>query len=836
MDKIEFKVSAKAARLIGRENITDADGAIIELIKNSYDADAECVCCLFDLVYPTIPNTITQKKYLTFEPFDQQQLGDYYLYNEEEKLWERNLFNDKANNSLSQIFYKYNKIIIIDNGTGMTLDTVMNSWMQIGTSDKEYNYTTTKGRIKTGAKGIGRFALDKLSYKSQMYTKANGEDGVYWNIDWEQFTNAKLLNQVCANVSKIYKPFSDIVKEITGDYFENLSNYNWQTGTIIILSPTREPWTETQFRKINSAIKSLNPFNTVDKFEVFIKNNTNAKYNYTTENISLTSEDYDYKVCSEFDGINNFVIRLYRNELDTQLKEIYYNYSSSISTLLNMDDFWNRPALKSDIYCKEMYYTERIIQFDLENVLDKDSLITLKNLGPFTFDFLFTKMQNSSEYPGIIKRIPVNKRKNLYNQFSGIRIYRDKFKVRPYGEKDSALYDWLGMGIRSQKSPAPISHPHGKWRVLPYQTLGNVIIGRDKNPLLIDMANREGLVQNDQYDLLVKLCQMVLDLFEFDRQYYYRELSQWVKENNPKTTKNIIDSIIDEEKNNPKTEQAKQHCNEDDTYSATDYKNAILHLFNENTEKIKTLDVLMAFCASGILANTFAHELAQIHTNFGTRNNQLKLCIDYILGYCEFSGDDDFNPYLAIQESEKNDNLLSSWIGILMNGFNPGYEEDDLREYNLIEELNNIIGVWQPLLKEKFILLNNIVADDITCNIPIIDWYIILNNFILNSVWFLEIDSAEKDKEIIIKVYTEENTINIELSNNGPLISEKYKNTPNMIFVAGESSKIVDETTNKTGTGIGLWITKTIVDKNQGSITVLDLNDGFGLKINIPRS
>ena len=47
MSKIEFSVGAKAARLIGRENIADVDGALMELIKNAYDADAECVLVRF---------------------------------------------------------------------------------------------------------------------------------------------------------------------------------------------------------------------------------------------------------------------------------------------------------------------------------------------------------------------------------------------------------------------------------------------------------------------------------------------------------------------------------------------------------------------------------------------------------------------------------------------------------------------------------------------------------------------------------------------------------------------------------------------------------------------
>lgn len=52
MESIQFEVGAKAARLIGRENITDVDGALIELIKNAYDADASCVCVWIDMPFP----------------------------------------------------------------------------------------------------------------------------------------------------------------------------------------------------------------------------------------------------------------------------------------------------------------------------------------------------------------------------------------------------------------------------------------------------------------------------------------------------------------------------------------------------------------------------------------------------------------------------------------------------------------------------------------------------------------------------------------------------------------------------------------------------------------
>lgn len=79
MEKINFEVGAKAARLIGRENIADADGALVELIKNAYDADASCVCVWFDMPFPYVPTDIPAYKIrqiLTEE--DRKRILRYY--------------------------------------------------------------------------------------------------------------------------------------------------------------------------------------------------------------------------------------------------------------------------------------------------------------------------------------------------------------------------------------------------------------------------------------------------------------------------------------------------------------------------------------------------------------------------------------------------------------------------------------------------------------------------------------------------------------------------------------------------------------------------------------
>lgn len=79
MNKIQFAVSAKTARLIGRENITDVDGAMVELIKNSYDADATCVFVLFNIPFPTIPQTISYELFdMMFGRASGKDILNYY--------------------------------------------------------------------------------------------------------------------------------------------------------------------------------------------------------------------------------------------------------------------------------------------------------------------------------------------------------------------------------------------------------------------------------------------------------------------------------------------------------------------------------------------------------------------------------------------------------------------------------------------------------------------------------------------------------------------------------------------------------------------------------------
>ena len=143
--------------------------------------------------------------------------------------------------------------------------------------------------------------------------------------------------------------------------------------------------------------------------------------------------------------------------------------------------------------------------------------------------------------------------------------------------------------------------------------------------------------------------------------------------------------------------------------------------------------------------------------------------------------------------------------------------------------INEIIENWTPLMKKKCIMIEKDIPNDLYINIKKIELYSIINNFFLNSADFLK-DTKSVEKKISIKVKkgNKINDIEIYLENNGPKLDEKYKDNPDRVFEAGETTK------GKDGTGLGLWIMKEIVKDNSGDISVIDKDDGFGIKINIP--
>lgn len=837
MSKVQFAVSAKTARLIGRENISDVDGAIIELIKNSYDADATCVHVTLNIPFPSVPRKIGYELCnLVFDTNEMAYLLCFYN-NVNTHLEKKSDLSAEQEEELCSFLYSKNHIIVMDNGSGMTESILCNAWMNIGTNDKEERRISAGGRVKTGAKGIGRFALDKLSTATTVITKHTDDSLKKWHIDWEQFETASLLEEVTATIDECNGTFFDYAKEVAGTRFKAFSNYNWETGTIIKLSPTRESWSETYFSKVNKNLRSLFPSNNESQFDVYVNNIFYPKYSFVNERFILDTSEYDYKIIGLFDGVDTLTVDIFRNEIDTRkLKTTIKVGNKSID--LSLSDFWSRDAFSEAPYLRSSFSKTIRKNYSIASLTKIDTSI-IESVGPFSVELYFLK--NSSSPIEIVKPVVSARRKEILSKFSGVKLYRDGFKVRPYGEEDGPSFDWLSLGVRAQKSPAAISHPNGSWRVRSNQIIGAIRISKDDNPNLSDMANREGLALNDSFVAFKAIIDEILEAFEYDRQYIFREYALWIKSKEEELSNS--EQIIASAKKNSHTPQEPKGSTQaqpgsvssgDSTYSQAEYERTILELEEKRKSQERATKTMMIYSSAGVMTNTFSHEISRIMTQAGSRMQHLRFTVEKLVGKEGYRGHPSYNPFPIIDQAESVDNLLENWLAVIMSGV--GEDVFSKQELDIPKIFRRYMGIWQPLLEKKLInvkpLKVNGNEEKCVCNISEVDLLIIINNFMLNSSYFLA-KSNVSERLIEITISEEESRIVIELENNGLPLDGIFANNPDRIFEAGVSTKETEE--DGKGSGVGLWITKTLVLDNSGEIHPMAKTDGFGLKISLPK-
>ncbi len=828
MRSMVFQVSAKTARLIGRENISNVDGAIVELVKNGYDADAECVYVKYINPYNEVPKTLELSEVNQYFKGNTKLILENYSVKDGVYRLNENESADLA--EIEQYLRSLSQIIVVDNGSGMNREILETAWMNIGTDHKEVNiYSPRKNRIKTGAKGIGRFALDKLSSCTQVFTKCETEPIYKWHIDWTQFDNARLLNQVEASLEVCSGEFEDFVKKYLVEDYEYIKEFDWNTGTIIILSPVRELWDRKLYIKVNNNLKNINPFGSVDRFDIVVKNQKYPDLNYETQSEGISRENYDYQIEAVYDGKDSVTLTVDRNEIDISKKTVQIEYSATDVEEYDLNEFWERQAFQADNYSKSDFDGVKQFCYSLTEILENtgERMDRYHDVGPFCLKLYYLKNQNSTV--AIMKNFNSRQRRKLLKDFSGIKIYRDSFKIRPYGD-EGQFYDWLSLSERALRSSVSASHESGNWRVSPNQLIGSVSIGRLSNPKLEDTANREGMSPNREYDCFIEMIQGILSKFEYDRQYVLREYAAWErakrKVHNDKVQQ-IYEQVVKEREQENKKKQIKDsetvsqnEQGKHEKLSENDLKDAIVVLGKEKDNKTSTEQLMMVLGSAGVMAQTFSHEITRIGTELGSRGQHLKEAINRLLNYQPYCGDEDFNPYGLLNELNETDELLSEWVNLIMDSVKQ--EKFESREVQLKEFLIHIIDMWQPLLDRKFIAIQPVDMErDAVIKLPEIDLHLILNNFILNAAYYLE--EADGERFIRFVVYEDEKKIYLEMFNNGPELDDRYRQNPDITLNARESSKA-------GGTGLGLWIAREAAVRNAGELHVIPVQNGYMLK------
>lgn len=857
MAKIPFKVSARTALLIGRENVASAKGALIELVKNCYDADSPASIIHFDNLYALLQPDISFEyvNELISRGIDEQEIlaiydrqGERFLLKPDPQDKQEKAELEQRRQVFKKQLNKLNAIYILDFGEGMTKSIIENYWMTIGTDNKLSNVWTTDGRVKAGAKGIGRFALDRLGGSCEMITffsrndrilteDEQDGDGYQWQVNWNDFdTPTKTISDVDADLQKISaSKFIDQIEAHTKNFPNKwISEFDKKEyGTLLKISDLRDYWDDSAVERAFSDLEVLVPPKETEDFRIIVSSALNP--NKYGEVLSTVCDDFDYKLFAKADKDQNINITLYRNEYDIE----------SIP-----DAFFRRPAIES----KKQYSKQAFTDGSWSSTLTFGELLPgfsqvdeegqFSNIGPFEFSLYFLKRASASTDSSrfFYRRFMSNNRKDWLSKFGGIKLFRDNFRVRPYGETNDVAFDWLGLGSRKAASPAGVAKSEGGYRIEPENVAGAIKISRLTNLNFEDKSSREGLQENNTFKVFKTLIAGIIKQLEEDRSYIAREMAAFDNERfggqrEMEAAEALAKKLAErakESKNkneNGNTSQAEQPSNDSEGAQAT----TLAHLVGLKNEQIERLEeeqkLLRGLASSGIVSAAFGHDLSKLSDNLDNRIDKLMALLIERISEKEYSTvERRKNPFELLKRMKGQDIKIQNWLN-----FSLGFTRKDKRKRKqlvLDRYFNEFSTDWSAALDERLISLHIDAKANLEIRAFEIDFDSIFSNLLVNSIDAFINSKLSDARAIYISCGRTDKELIIEYRDTGPGLNKDILQ-PEKIFEPLFTTKR-NTSGEEIGTGLGMWIIKSVVEENSGVVKLLYPAQGFGVRITFP--
>lgn len=396
---LNWRFDVSTFRLIGRELITDRVTALFELVKNCYDANSQTV----NIEFYDVASAINSK------------------------------------------------IIIRDDGIGMSFEDIRDKWMVVGTASKRkdiYSAAPYKRRF-VGEKGIGRFAVDKLGGKVIIKTKQKGENKILnVEINWEDYQTLSEKQQISL--------FTDVQNKY---WFEDTKDID-SHGTELIITQVRDQWSKDNIERLSKELtKIVSPFHPVNPpFNIYVFSN-------------------EFK---EFDGenpIKSDVINFYshKGEIGFYLGEKGAEDEKSYQEVLKFDNISGN------------FVVER----------EKIGLF-----GPISMKLYYFDRAAKKRFADYYKL-----KENDDTRIDGIKIYRDGIVTTPFAESEANPHkkrDVLGIDKRLWQDTFD--------RIGTREILGTIEITKENNPKIIDSTNRQDFVDNREFQELKAFVVRHLDV------------------------------------------------------------------------------------------------------------------------------------------------------------------------------------------------------------------------------------------------------------------------------------------------------------------------------------
>jgi signal transduction histidine kinase len=696
---INFSVDAGLINRLGNELVGRAETAVSELVKNSYDADA---------------NNVT----LNF------------------------IDSDSLNGSL----------IIKDDGIGMNLDQLINGFMRLSSSDKFHNpISPNYHRQRAGRKGIGRFATHRLGNKLTIITKTLGaQKALKLEVDWNKY-------RVDTDLTTIYNPISEI-------------DSDFEFGTELIIDDLRDIWTESQIKRVFRYVSDL--------LQPDYLSDRSTKLNIATKN----SNGYFTVKCLKTNNSNSIII--------ASLDKMIFDNALGI-----IEGYISNGEGVCEVTSKRFNIDDKIIvegNFDLMN-----------NIHFKVYYFIY----NFEWYEGYIPKMEYLKISDIADENGGIKLYRNGFRVLPYGEKGN---DWINIEKTNLKTQDNAYVPFNN-----NNFFGFVEIVDEKGEVFEETSSREGLIENSALTQLTSFVNSAL------RQATLRINSARFKEKQKRNTNNSQNNQNSNSKNDSRSTQQRLLELKGKNPETDDIIDEVIHLLEE-TEMLRVL------AGIGLNIAEFTHEIRQFIPSFNGSINFLS---------SQNLTDSAKESLLNLKENFNRFKTYTSYIdNTITQNVNREKQPQNLRK--LISEFKKIISFELNSLSISF--TEEFYGYDLyTESMHPSEWSSILYNLYTNSKKAIKRANQE---EGIIKIICgkDDGIIYLEFMDNGDGIPLKNQDRIFDAFFTTSTPSSMDSNRNEsiTGTGLGLKIVKDIIQAYYGNINVIEPDTQFStcIRIEIPEA
>lgn len=401
MEDLDFKISTGLKDIIGKELITEAHTAVFELVKNAYDANATRVDIVFRNIKPGGPEG--------------------------------------------------GKILIADDGDGMSYDDIRGKWLFVGYSKKKKQDTgdfrdkaANKNRMMAGAKGIGRFSADRLGGNLVLHTKMRSDPTIHrLRMDWGKFED----NQD--------KEFHEVgVEYDTVGRFPREAKRSLEHGTVLEIFPLPDEWNKERLLKLKRYLQRLvNPVQIPhgEEFEIRM-----VAEEFLDEDVSL-DEGYEHK---------------------------------KINGKVDNDVFEKIGAKTTQIICSIVgsKITTQIVDKGRFVFKTEEANAYQKHLRDINIHVFYLNREAKRTFSGDMGMRPV--------EFGSIFLYKNGFRIHPYGEEKD---DWLGLERRKGQG-------HSRY-LATRELLGKIEVNRHQMGFNEVSSRHGGVVVTEEYRQLLRFME-----------------------------------------------------------------------------------------------------------------------------------------------------------------------------------------------------------------------------------------------------------------------------------------------------------------------------------------